>query len=90
MKRLLVLALAASVAATSLVAMAQQTPQPGAAAQPTANRGRKVDGVMATVNDQVISQSDVRNRMRWMLLRFEQPQRMRRSCSNSRIRPLKA
>lgn len=73
MKRLLVLALAASVAATSLVAMAQQTPQPGAAAQPTANRGRKVDGVMATVNDQVISQSDVRNRMRWMLLRFEQP-----------------
>jgi len=28
---------------------------------------------MATVNDQVISQSDVRNRMRWMLLRFEQP-----------------
>lgn len=73
MKRLLVLALAASVAATSLVAMAQQTPQPGASAQPTANRGRKVDGVMASVNDQVISQSDVRNRMRWMLLRFEQP-----------------
>jgi peptidyl-prolyl cis-trans isomerase SurA len=32
-----------------------------------------VDGVMATVNDQVISQSDVRNRMRWMLLRFEKP-----------------
>ena len=73
MKRLLVLALAATVAATSLVAMAQQTPQPGAAAQPAASRGRKVDGVMATVNDQVISQSDVRNRMRWMLLRFETP-----------------
>jgi peptidyl-prolyl cis-trans isomerase SurA len=73
MKRLLVLALAASVAATSLVAIAQQTQQPGAAAQPTANRGRMVDGVMATVNDQVISQSDVRNRMRWMLLRFEKP-----------------
>jgi len=73
MKRVLVLALAASVAATSLVAIAQQTQQPGASAQPAANRGRKVDGVMANVNDQVISQSDVRNRMRWMLLRFEQP-----------------
>ena len=69
MKRLLVLALAASVAATSLVALAQQT-QP---AQPTASRGRTVDGVMASVNDQVISQSDVRNRMRWMLLRFQKP-----------------
>jgi peptidyl-prolyl cis-trans isomerase SurA len=69
MKRLLVLALAASVAATSLVALAQQT-QP---AQPTGNRGRTVDGVMASVNDQVISQSDVRNRMRWMLLRFQKP-----------------
>ena len=63
MKRFLVLVLAASVAATSLVAIAQQTQQPGAAAQPTTNRGRMVDGVMATVNDQVISQSDVRNRM---------------------------
>lgn len=69
MKRLLVLALAASVAATSLVALAQQTQT----AQPTASRGRTVDGVMASVNDQVISQSDVRNRMRWMLLRFQQP-----------------
>jgi parvulin-like peptidyl-prolyl isomerase len=69
MKRLLVLALAASVAATSLVALAQQT-QP---AQPTSARGRTVDGVMASVNDQVISQSDVRNRMRWMLLRFPEP-----------------
>jgi len=71
MKRLLVLALAASVAATSLVALAQS--QPGQASQPTANRGRTVDGVMASVNDQVISQSDVRSRMRWMLLRFQQP-----------------
>jgi peptidyl-prolyl cis-trans isomerase SurA len=67
MKRLLVLALAASVAATSLVALAQQTTQPAAA------RGRTVDGIMASVNDQVISQSDVRNRMRWMLLRFPEP-----------------
>lgn len=70
MKRLLALALAASVATTSLVALAQQTSQP---AQPAANRGRTVDGVMASVNDQVISQSDVRNRMRWMLLRFPEP-----------------
>ena len=69
MKRLLALALAASVATTGLVAMAQQTQS----AQPTANRGRTVDGVMASVNDQVISQSDVRNRMRWMLLRFPEP-----------------
>ncbi len=72
MKRLLALALAATVAGSSLVALAQQTtttqtPQPAAA------RGRTVDGVMASVNDSVISQSDVRNRMRWMLLRFPEP-----------------
>ncbi|MET0338131.1 MAG: peptidylprolyl isomerase, partial [Caulobacter sp.] len=70
MKRLLAIALAASVAATCLVAVAQQTSQP---AQPAAARGRTVDGVMASVNDQVISHSDVRNRMRWMLLRFPEP-----------------
>lgn len=73
MKRLLAIALAATVAATALaasgLATAQQTNQP---AQPTAARGRTVDGVMATVNDQVISHSDVRSRMRWMLLRFKE------------------
>jgi len=70
MKRLLALALAATVAGSSLVALAQQTTQ---TPQPTAARGRTVDGVMASVNDTVISQSDVRNRMRWMLLRFPEP-----------------
>jgi peptidyl-prolyl cis-trans isomerase SurA len=69
MKRLLAIALAASVAAAGFAAaIAQQTPQPAAA------RGQTIDGIIATVNDSVISQSDVRSRMRWMLLRFqEQP-----------------
>lgn len=67
MKRLLAIALAASVAASGLVALAQQTqPQSGAP------RGQLIDGVVAVVNDKVISQSDVRNRMRWMLLRFQE------------------
>jgi peptidyl-prolyl cis-trans isomerase SurA len=77
MKRLLAIAFAATVvgsglAAVHLPATAQQTPtaQPS---QPTASRGRTVDGVMASVNDQVISHSDVRNRMRWMMLRFAEP-----------------
>ena len=74
MKRLLAIALAATVAGSGLAAQnlsatAQQT-QPS---QPTASRGRTVDGVMASVNDQVISHSDVRNRMRWMMLRFSEP-----------------
>lgn len=74
MKRLIAIALAATVAgaglaAQNLSATAQQT-QPS---QPTASRGRTVDGVMASVNDQVISHSDVRNRMRWMMLRFSEP-----------------
>lgn len=73
MKRLFAIALAATAASAGLasagfVALAQQTPQP------TAARGQTIDGIVATVNDVVISQSDVRNRMRWMLLRFqEQP-----------------
>lgn len=67
MKRLLAIALATSVAASALAALAQQ-PQP----QPAAARGQTIDGVVAVVNDKVISQSDVRNRMRWMLLRFEE------------------
>lgn len=72
MKRLFAIALAATVAATGLVAMAQQTTQPSQP-QPAAARGRTVDGVFASVNDQVISHSDVRNRMRWMILRFPEP-----------------
>ncbi len=76
MKRLLAIALVATVAGSGLAAQnlsatAQQTAQPS---QPTAaSRGRTVDGVMASVNDQVISHSDVRNRMRWMMLRFAEP-----------------
>ncbi len=67
MKRIIALALAATAISAGL-ALAQQTPQPAAA------RGQTIDGIVATVNDEVISQSDVRNRMRWMLLRFqEQP-----------------
>ncbi len=66
MKRVLAIALAASVAASGLVALAQQTSQP----QPAAARGNRIDGVVAVVNDKIISESDVRNRMRWMLLRF--------------------
>jgi peptidyl-prolyl cis-trans isomerase SurA len=76
MKRLLAIALAATVAASALAAQnpsatAQQTSQPSQPA--AASRGRTVDGVMASVNDQVISHSDVRNRMRWMMLRFAEP-----------------
>src|SRR5690554_1995293 len=68
MKRIFAIALAVTAASAGLVALAQQTPQP------TAARGQTIDGIVATVNDVVISQSDVRNRMRWMLLRFqEQP-----------------
>ena len=69
MKRILAIVLAASAASAGL-ALAQQTPAP----QQTAARGQTIDGIVATVNDAIISQSDVRNRMRWMLLRFqEQP-----------------
>lgn len=73
MKRIFAIALAVTAASAGLasagfVAAAQQAPQP------TAARGQTIDGIVATVNDVVISQSDVRNRMRWMLLRFqEQP-----------------
>jgi hypothetical protein len=66
MKRIIALALAATAISAGL-ALAQQTPQPAAA------RGQTIDGIVATVNDEVISQSDVRNRMRWMPLRFQEP-----------------
>ncbi|MDP3493016.1 MAG: peptidylprolyl isomerase [Hyphomonadaceae bacterium] len=65
MKRIIAIALAVTAASAGL-ALAQQTPQPAAA------RGQTIDGIVASVNDEVISQSDVRNRMRWMLLRFEE------------------
>lgn len=74
MKRLIAIALAATVAGAALAAQnLQATAQQTQPSQPTASRGRTVDGVMATVNDQVISHSDVRNRMRWMMLRFAEP-----------------
>jgi peptidyl-prolyl cis-trans isomerase SurA len=66
MKRILAFCLAAA-AVTAGVAVA---PAIGQQAQPTAARGQVVDGVVATVNDQIISQSDVRNRMRMILLSF--------------------
>ena len=68
MKRIIAIALAVTATSAGLALAQQQTVQPAAA------RGQTIDGIVATVNDEVISQSDVRNRMRWMLLRFqEQP-----------------
>ena len=57
MKRIIAIALAVTAASAGF-ALAQQTPRP------TAARGQTIDGIVATVNDNVISQSDVRNRMR--------------------------
>jgi len=71
MKRLLAIALVASIATSGLVALAQ-LPQTQPPSQPAAPRGQMIDGVVAVVNDKVISQSDVRNRMRWMLVRFQE------------------
>lgn len=70
MKRLLATCIAVAAAAggvAALPAIGQQAQQPTQAAPA---RGQVVDGVVATVNDQVISQSDVRNRMRMILLSF--------------------
>lgn len=47
-----------------------QTAAPRAAAPQTGARGQTIEGVIAVVNGQVISQSDVRNRMKWILLSF--------------------
>ena len=66
MKRLIAFCLAAA-AVTAGIAVA---PAIGQQTQPSAPRGQVVDGVIATVNDQIISQSDVRNRMRMILLSF--------------------
>jgi peptidyl-prolyl cis-trans isomerase SurA len=63
MKRLLAICLAA--AAVSTGAAAPQTPPAPAPARPGS---QSVEGVVALVNGQVISQSDVRNRMRMILL----------------------
>jgi len=80
MKRLLAICLVA--AGFSAGAAAPQTPAPQASApqtaappattlqKPPASRGQTIEGVIAIVNGQVISQSDVRNRMRWILLSF--------------------
>lgn len=74
MKRLLATCLAVATATAGIAALpaigqqAQQTARQPAQASPA--RGQVVDGVVATVNDQVISQSDVRNRMRMILLSF--------------------
>jgi peptidyl-prolyl cis-trans isomerase SurA len=64
MKRILAFCLAVA-AATAGIAVA-----PAIGQQASAPRGQVVDGVAATVNDQIISMSDVRNRMRMILLSF--------------------
>ena len=69
MKRLLAICLAAAAVSTGAVAQVQPAPQPPATT-PASPRGQVVDGVIATVNDQVISQSDVRNRIRMILMSF--------------------
>lgn len=66
MKRLFAICLAAAAATTG----AAIPPAAGQQAQSSSPRGQVVDGVVATVNDQIISQSDVRNRMRMILLSF--------------------
>src|SRR5688572_21668107 len=66
MKRLIALCLAVAAATASIAVV----PAMGQQSQPSAPRGQVVDGVIATVNDQIISQSDVRNRMRMILLSF--------------------
>ena len=65
MKRLLAICLAAT--AFSGVAAPQVPAPPAASAAP---RSQTIEGVVAIVNGQVVSQSDVRNRMRWILLGF--------------------
>lgn len=75
MKRLLAICLAA--AGFSGGPANSQTPAPPAAAPQAAaplasapSRGKTIEGVVAIVNGQVVSQSDVRNRMSWILLSF--------------------
>jgi peptidyl-prolyl cis-trans isomerase SurA len=68
MKRIFAICIAAAGLSAG-VAISQTSQQPPAATAP-APRGQVVDGVVATVNDSVITQSDVRNRMRLILLSF--------------------
>jgi peptidyl-prolyl cis-trans isomerase SurA len=75
MKRLLAICLVAAGFSAAGAAVPQtptpQIPAPQApAARPAAPRGQTIEGVVAIVNGQVVSQSDVRNRMRWILLSF--------------------
>jgi peptidyl-prolyl cis-trans isomerase SurA len=71
MKRIVALCLAAALA-TGAPALAQAAAPvaPAKPAAPAGSRGQAVEGVVALVNDEVISQSDVRNRMRIILLSF--------------------
>lgn len=71
MKRILAIAVAASITAAGL-ALAQPPAQQPPTASAGAGKGQTIDGIVASVNDQVISQSDVRSRMRWMLLNLQQ------------------
>lgn len=66
------LALVAIAAACACPALAQTPAAPAGASvpAPAPRAGQAVEGVVALVNDQVISQSDVRNRMRLILLGF--------------------
>lgn len=85
MKRLFAICLAVAAISTGVAVSqvaADQTPsapqaptqQPATRLAASPSRGQVVDGVIATVNDQVISQSDVRNRMRMILMSFpDQP-----------------
>jgi peptidyl-prolyl cis-trans isomerase SurA len=68
MKPILAICLAAGLSTGAAISQTTQ-PAPPASAAP-APRGQVVDGVVATVNDAVITQSDVRNRMRLILLSF--------------------
>jgi peptidyl-prolyl cis-trans isomerase SurA len=70
MKRIFAICLAAAglSAAGSAVSQTGQVAPPASSAP--APRGQIVDAVAATVNDAVITQSDVRNRMRLILLSF--------------------
>ncbi|HVY90873.1 MAG TPA: peptidylprolyl isomerase [Hyphomonadaceae bacterium] len=67
MKRVIAMFLGAAALASGGVAVSQVNKQLAASNL----GGQSIEGVVATVNDQVISQSDVRNRMRLMLIRFQ-------------------
>jgi peptidyl-prolyl cis-trans isomerase SurA len=75
MKRLAAMFASAALLGASGLAWAQTAAPPSGPAAATAPaagrpRGQLVEGVVALVNDQAISQSDVRNRMQLLLLSF--------------------